>query len=173
MSNVRRLRAACCENLRLFRSERALKEALPKSRSIGAAKKVSLDSASLFFSQFRMNGQRPRRRGRRQMLVSQLGRCYAWVALLPRARLRFSATLVAAQKERAGSPSASRKSSLSRSHKAFVAWHLGNSYSLAMQTKEAFHTETPNPSIERTRSGKPALAFTSFSAKAVSPARAA
>ena len=38
------------------------------------------------------------------------------------------------------SPSASPKSSLSRSHKAFVAWHLGNSYSLAMQAKEAFHT---------------------------------
>ena len=43
------------------------------------------------------------------------------------------------------SPSASPKSSLSRSHKAFVAWHLGNSYSLAMQAKEAIHAETPNP----------------------------
>ena len=32
---------------------------------------------------------------------------------------------------------------------------------------------TPNPSFKRTRSGKPALAFISFSAKAVSPARAA
>ena len=31
---------------------------------------------------------------------------------------------------------------------------------------------TPNPSFKRTRSGKPALAFISFSAKAVSPARA-
>ena len=32
---------------------------------------------------------------------------------------------------------------------------------------------TPNPSFKRTRSGKPVLAFISFSAKAVSPARAA
>ena len=31
----------------------------------------------------------------------------------------------------------------------------------------------PNPSFKRTRSGKPALAFTSFSAKAIPPARAA
>ena len=38
------------------------------------------------------------------------------------------------------SPSASRKPGLSRSRKAFVAWHLGNSYSLAMQAKEAFST---------------------------------
>ena len=34
-------------------------------------------------------------------------------------------------------------------------------------------THRPNPSFKRTRSGKPALAFISFSAKAVSPARAA
>ena len=32
---------------------------------------------------------------------------------------------------------------------------------------------TPNPSFKRTRSGKPALAFTSFCAKAGLPPRAA
>ena len=48
--NVRRLRAACCENPRTLRSERALKEALPKSRSIGAAKKGSFNSASSFLA---------------------------------------------------------------------------------------------------------------------------
>ena len=72
-----------------------------------------------------------------------------------------------------GSPSASRKSSLSHSHKAFVAWHLGNSYSLAMQAKDAFHTETPNPSIERTRTGRALQAFISFWALRALPARAA
>ena len=71
------------------------------------------------------------------------------------------------------SPSASRKPSLSRSRKAFVASHLGNSYSLAMQAKEAFNTETPNPSIERTRSGSEGLAFISFWAKPAPPPRAA
>ena len=71
------------------------------------------------------------------------------------------------------SPSALRKPGLSRSRKALVAWHLGNSYSLAMQAKEAFHTETPNPSIERTRSGSAGLAFISFWAKPALPPRAA
>ena len=71
------------------------------------------------------------------------------------------------------SPSASRKPGLSRSRKAFVAWHPSNGYSLAMQAKEAFHTETPNPSIERTRSGSAGLAFISFWAKLALPPRAA
>ena len=71
------------------------------------------------------------------------------------------------------SPSASRKPGLSRSRKAFVASHLGNSYSLAMQTKEAFNTETSNPSIERTRSGGAGLAFISFRANPAPPPRAA
>ena len=71
------------------------------------------------------------------------------------------------------SPSASSKPGLSRSCKAFVAWYLGNSYSLAMQAKEAFHTETPNPSIERTRSGSAGLAFISFWAKPAPPPQAA
>ena len=72
-----------------------------------------------------------------------------------------------------GSPSASRKSGLSRSRRAFVAQHPSNSYSLAMQAKEAFSTETPNPSIERTRSGIAGLAFISFWAKPAPPPRAA
>ena len=71
------------------------------------------------------------------------------------------------------SPSASRKRGLSRSRKAFVAWHLGNGYSLAMQAKEALHTETPNPSIERTRAGMALQALISFWALRALSARAA
>ena len=71
------------------------------------------------------------------------------------------------------SPSGSRKPGLSRARKALVAWHLGNSYSLEMQAKEAVHTETPNPSLERTRSGSAGLAFMSFWAKPAPPPRAA
>ena len=72
-----------------------------------------------------------------------------------------------------GCPFASCKAGFSRSRKAFVAWYPSNSYSLAMQAKEAFHTETPNPSIERTRSGSAGLAFISFWAKPALPPRAA
>ena len=66
----------------------------------------------------------------------------------------------------------SRKPDLSRSPKSFVAWHPGSSYSLAMQAKEAFHTETPNPSFERTRHGSPLQAFISFWALRGLPQRA-
>ena len=66
-----------------------------------------------------------------------------------------------------------RIGSTSAARKAFVAWHLGNSYSLPMQANEAFHTETPNPSIERTRSGNAGLASISFWAKPALPPRAA
>ena len=71
------------------------------------------------------------------------------------------------------SPSATRKPGLSRSRKAFVAWLQSNSYSMAMQAKDAFCTETPNPSIERTRSGNAGLASISFWAKPALPPRAA
>ena len=54
-----------------------------------------------------------------------------------------------------------------------ISWHPSNSYSPAMQAKEAFHTETPNPSIERTRSGSAGLALISFWAKPALPPRAA
>ena len=54
-----------------------------------------------------------------------------------------------------------------------VSWHPGNSYSLAMQTKEALHTETPNPSFKRTGTGRPALGLISFWPKPVLPAPAA
>ena len=99
---------------------------LPKSESLGAATKRSLNSASSFLEALNQK-----------------------------------------------SSSASRKPGLSRARGAFVAWHLGNSYSLAMQAKEVFHTETPNPSIERTRSGSAGLAFISFWAKPAPPPRAA
>ena len=72
-----------------------------------------------------------------------------------------------------GSPSALRKPGLSRSRGAFVAWLPSTGYSLAMQAKEALHTVTPNPSIERTRSGSAGLAFISFWAKPAPPPRAA
>ena len=72
-----------------------------------------------------------------------------------------------------GFPFALNKSGLSGSRKSFVVWHPDSSYSLAMQTKEAFHTETPNPSIERTRSGSAGLALFSFWAKPAPPPRAA
>ena len=71
------------------------------------------------------------------------------------------------------SPSASRKPGLSRSRRAFVAWLPSNSYSLATQAKEALLTETPNPSVERTRNGGPRLALISFWAKPAPPPRAA
>ena len=56
-----------------------------------------------------------------------------------------------------------------------ISWHPGNSYSysLAMQTQEAFLTETPNPSFKRTGTGRPALGFISFWAKPALPPRAA
>ena len=54
-----------------------------------------------------------------------------------------------------------------------ISWHPSNSYSPAMQAKEAFNTETPNPSIERTRSGSAGLAFISFLARPAPPPRAA
>ena len=54
-----------------------------------------------------------------------------------------------------------------------ISWHSGNSYSLAMQTKEAVLTETPNPSFKRTGTGRPALGLISFWPKPVLPAPAA
>ena len=54
-----------------------------------------------------------------------------------------------------------------------ISWLPGSSYSPPMQAKEAFQTETPNPSIERTRSGSAGLAFISFWAKPAPPPRPA
>ena len=172
MSNVRRHGAACCENPRILRSERAVKEALPKSTSIGAAKNESLNSASSFLA------------APHEWSALAQAQSKASVSQLVGPLLRKGNTSAPRETSNVGhlssgsdmpsrSPSASRKSSLSHSHKAFVAWHLGNSYSQAMQAKEAFHTETPNPSIERTRSGGASLAFISFWAKPAPPPRAA
>ena len=72
-----------------------------------------------------------------------------------------------------GFPFALSKSGLSGSRKSFVAWHPDSSYSLAMQTKEAFLTESPNPSFKRTGTGRPALGLISFWPKPVLPAPAA
>ena len=72
-----------------------------------------------------------------------------------------------------GFPFALSKSGPSGSRKSFVAWHPGSSYSLAMQTKEAFHTETPNPfhrtdSLQQRRLG---LHFILGQARAASASR--
>ena len=151
---------------------RALKGSLSQSRSIGTAKKGSLNSASSFLV------------APHEWSAPAQARSKANVSQSVGPLLRISSTSVPRKASVAGhlssgsertssSPSASRKSSLSRSHKAFVAWHLGNSYSLARQAKEAIHAETPNPSIERTRSGSAGLAFISFWAKPAPPPRAA
>ena len=71
MSNVRRLEARTEQkSARLERIALAVQVYLAPQRK---GRSILL----LRFSQPRMNGQRPRKRGRRQMLVSQLGRCYA------------------------------------------------------------------------------------------------
>ena len=95
------------------------------------------------------------------------------LGLLPHAGALVVGHLSSGSERTSRCPSASRNPGLSRSRKAFVTWHLGNSYSLAMRAKEAFHTETPNPSIERTRSGSAGLAFISLWAKPAPPPRAA
>ena len=172
MSNVRRLRAACCKSPRILRSERALKEALPKSSSICAATKRSLSSASsplVALHDWSAPAQ-ARSRANVGQSVEPLLRIGSTSA--PR-EASVVAVLSTGSERTSGSPSASRKPGLSRSRKAFVAWLPSNGYSLAMQAKEAFHTETPNPSIERTRSGSAGLAFISFWAKPAPPPRAA
>ena len=166
MSNIRRLEEERQEN------PRALRESLSQSRSIGAAKNESLNSASSFLV------------APHEWSAPAQARSKANVSQSVGPLLRIGSTsaprgtsvvghLSSGSERTSGSPSASRKPGLSRSCKAFVAWHLGNSYSLAMQAKEAFHTETPNPSIERTRSGSAGLALISFWAQPAPPPRAA
>ena len=172
MSNVRRLRAARRKNPSASRSEHALKESLSKSKSIGAAAKRSLSSASSLLVALHDWSAPAQARSRANVGQSvgpllRIGNTSA-----PR-EASVVAVLSTGSERTSGSPSASRKSGLSRSRKAFVAWHPSNSYSPAMQAKEAFNTETPNPSIERTRAGSAGLAFISFWAKPAPPPRAA
>ena len=172
MSIVRRLRAACCESSRLLRSERALKETLSKSKSIGAAAKRSLSSASSLLVALH-EWSAPAQARLRANISQSVGPLLRIGSTSAPRKASAVGRLSSGSERTSGSPSALRKSGLSRSRKAFVAWHLGNSYSLAMQAKEAFHTETPNPSIERTRSGSAGLSFISFWAKPAPPPRAA
>ena len=170
--NVRRLSAACCENPRILRSERLLKEALPRPRSIDAAKKGSLNSASSFLVALHERSAPAQARSRANVSQSVGPLLRIGSTSAPR-EASVVEHLSSGSEGTSSSPSPSRKSSLSRSRKALVAWLPSNSYSLAMQAKEAFHTETPNPSIERTRSGSAGLAFISFWAKPAPPPRAA
>ena len=154
------------------KNPRALKGSLSQSRPIGAAKKGSLNSASSFLAAPHEWSAPAQARSRANVSQSVGPLLHIGSTSAPR-EASVVAVLSSGSERTRGSPSASRKSGLSRSRKAFVAWHLGKSYSLAMQTKEAFRTETPNPSIERTRSGSAGSAFISFWAKPALPPRAA
>ena len=151
---------------------RALKGSLSQSRFVGAAKKGSLNSASSFL--VALHEWSAPAQARSKANVSQsVGPLLRMGNAAATREASVDGHLSSGSERTSRSPSASRKPGLSRSRKAFVAWHLGNSYSLAMQAKEAFHTETPNPSLERTRSGSTGLAFISFWAKPAPPPRAA
>ena len=150
---------------------RALKGSLSYSRSIGAAMKVSLDSA--FFLAVPHEWSAPAQARSKANVGQSVGPLLRISSTSVPRMASVAGHLSSGSERTSSSPSASPKSSLSRSHKAFVAWHLGNGYSLAMQAKEAIHAETPNPSIERTRSGSAGLAFISFWAKPAPPPRAA
>ena len=149
-----------------------MKEALAKSKAMGAAKKRTLSSASSFLVALHEWSAPAQARSK-----ANVGQSVGPLLRIGSTSVPHKASSVghlSSGSERASSfPSASRKSSLSCSHKAFVAWHLGNGYSQAMQAKEAFLTETPNPFIERTHSGSAGLAFISFWAKPAPPPRAA
>ena len=149
-----------------------MKETLAKSKSIRAATKKSLNSASSLLVAVHEWSAPAQARSKEN--VSQLvGPLLRMGNAAATRKASVVGHLSSGSERMSGSPSASRESSLSRSRKAFVAWHLGNSYSQAMQAKEAFHTETPNPSIERTRSGSAGSALISFWAKPAPPPRAA
>ena len=149
-----------------------MKEALAKSKAMGAAKNRTLSSASSFL--VALHEWSAPAQARSKANVSQsVGPLLRMGNAAAARKASVVGHLSGGSERTSGSLSASRKSSLSRSHKASVAWPLGNSYSLAMQAKEAFHTETPNPSIERTSTGRPHLALISFWAKRALPVAAA
>ena len=172
MSNVRRLSAEHRKNPNASRSERALNETLSKSKSISAARKWPPSSASSFLVALHEWSAPAQARSKANVsqYVGPLLRIGSTSA--PR-ETSVVGRLSSGSESTSGSPSASRKPGLSRSRKAFVAWLPSNSYSLAMQAKEAFHAETPNPSVERTRNGRPRLALISFWAKRGPPLRPA
>ena len=172
MSNVRRLRAARRKNPSASRSERALKESLSKSKSVGAATNRLLSSASSLL--VALHDWSAPAQARSKANVSQsVGPLLRIGSTSAPRKASVVGHLSSGSERTSRSPSASRKPGLSRSCKALVAWHPSNSYSQAMQAKEAFHTETPNPSIERTRSGSAGSALISFWAKPAPPPRAA
>ena len=145
---------------------------LSQSRLVGAARKRSLGPASSFL--VALPEWSAPAQARSKANVSQSVGPLLRIGSTSAPRGASVVGHLSSGSERTSSPpSASRKSSFSRSRKAFVAWSPSNSYSPAMQAKEAFHSETPNPSIERTRSGSAGLAFISFWAKPAPPPRAA
>ena len=172
MSNVRRLKAVRRKNPSASRSERALKESLSKSKSIGAAAKRSLSSASSLLVALH-DWSAPAQARSRANVGQSVGPLLRIGSTSAPRKASVVAVLSSGSERTSASPSASRKSGLSRSRKALVAWYPSNSYSLAMQAEEAFHTETPNPSIERTRTGMALQALISFWALRALPAGAA
>ena len=172
MSNVKRLRAACLKNPNASRSEYALEEALSKSKSLGAARKCPAGSASSFLAGLH-EWSAPAQARSTVNVIQSVGPLLRKGSTSAARQASVFGHLSSSSEMPSSSPSVKRKPSLSRSRTAFVAWQLCRSYSLAMQAKEAFHTETPNPFIERTRSGSAGLAFISFWAKPAPPPRAA
>ena len=171
MSNVKRLRAACLKNPNASRSEYALEEALSKSKSLGAARKCPAGSASSFLAGLH-EWSAPAQARSRVNVIQSVGSLLRRGSTSAAREASVFGHLSSGSEMPSSSPSASRKPSLSRSRTAFVAWHLGNSYSLAMQAKEAYRVR-PNPSIERTRTGMALQALISFRALRALPARAA
>ena len=119
-----------------------MKETLAKSKSICAATKRSLSSASSLLVALHEWSAPAQARSKANVSQSVGPLLRMGIAAATR-KASVVGHLSSGSERTSSSPSASRKSSLSRSHKAFVAWYLGNSYSPAMQVKGAFNTETP------------------------------
>ena len=140
MSNVRRLRAARRKNPNASRCERVLKESLSNSKSVGAAAKRSLSSASSLLVALH-DWPAPAQARSRTNVGQSVGPLLRMGNAAATRKASIVGHLSSGSERTSGSPSPSRKSSLLRSRKASVAWHPSNSYSLAMQTKEAFHRD--------------------------------
>ena len=169
MSNVRRLSAAHRKNPSASRSERALNETLLKSKSISAARKWPPSSASSFLEALH-DWSAPAQARSKANVSQSVGPLLRIGSTSAPREASVVGHLSSGSEVPSRSPSASRKPGLSQ---GILCLAPEQQHSLAMQAKEAFHTETPNPSIERTRSCSAGLAFISFWAKPAPPPRAA
>ena len=135
-------------------------------------KNTSKCETVLFFVRFEFNT--PRMTGRaNSKLKSQAGRA----AVLRAALNEYKSSARAKARTRTNvaqslGPQPSRVGITVTTRKASFALPLGLRLELGMQPFPAL-TATPNPSIERTRSGSAGLAFISFWAKPAPPPRAA